>query len=147
MTDSSWKLFTFQLFDTQFRPLVKEVDALRSANPASYKTHPKTKLLAAINGAVKDILSDPLHSKFQLGDTLGEKKKVWRRAKSGLQRYRLFFRFSSEQKAIVLVWFNDEATLRKKGDSHDVYAAFKKMINDGSIPHTFKELIKRSKCY
>ena len=95
-----------------------------------------------------DVLSDPLHGKFQLGEALGEKNKVWRRIKNGLpKRHRLFFRFSSQKKEIIFVWLNDEGTLRKDGDSHDVYTVFRKMVDDGTVPVEYKDLIKRSKIH
>jgi len=62
------------------------------------------------------IPADPGAPAFRQGDTLGEARKHWFRAKC-FQQYRLFYRFSSEAGIIVLAWVNDETTLRVSSPS------------------------------
>lgn len=81
-----------------------------------------------------------------MGHSLGPDCAHWRRVKRGLpQRYRLFFRFSSQSaRIIVYAWLNDEATLRKAGAKTDVYAVFQRMLRRGEVPSDIKELKKRA---
>jgi len=144
---NGWHIFHFQLFAEQLLELTAEVNVLRSADPAGYKTHPKTKLLASIfKGISKTVPANPDHPDFRLGKTLGEAHTHWRRVKKGMpDRYRLFFRFSSQPiKAIVYVWFNDDDTLRKAGSKTDVYAVFRKMLEQGKVPDGIGELLKQA---
>lgn len=123
-----------------------DVGELRNNDPEGYKSHPKTKLLASLQKVIKsDVPENILDKKFMLGKTLGKKHTVWRRVKRGLPpRYRLFFRFYSKEKRIIFVWLNDEGSIRKKGDKHDVYTVFKKMLDKGEIPQGYKDLIAES---
>jgi len=143
---NGWEIFFFQLFHEVYAQLISDVQNLRDKNPTGFKSHPKTKLLASIQKAIKqDVPNNPMDKKFLLGRTLGAKHKKWRRVKSGLPpRYRLFFRFYSEPKKIIFVWLNDEFSLRKRGDKHDVYAVFQKMVDSGEIPVSYNGLIERS---
>jgi toxin YhaV len=57
--------------------------------------------LGAINKLIlEEIPSDPSHSRFKLGKTLGDGNTHWYRAKF-YQQYRLFFRFNTRAKIIV----------------------------------------------
>lgn len=156
MKINQWNILFFKVFYEQYQALVGDVKELRNADPGGYKFHPKTKLLAAVQKAIKtDVPADPLHRKFMLGKTLGSKYTSWRRVKKGLpQRYRMFFRCYSGRgekeetekwKSIIFVWLNDEHTLRKKGGKHDVYTVFRKMLEKGTIPNDYKKLFGESK--
>ena len=60
-------------------------------------------------------------------------------------RYRLFFRFSSQPiKAIVCVWFNDDDTLRETGSKTDVYSIFRRMLEQGKVPGDINELLTQA---
>lgn len=67
--------------------------------------------------------------------------KHWFRAKF-FQQYRLFYRFNSEAKVIVLAWVNDDKTLRAYGSKTNAYATFIGMLNDGNPPDDFDALMK-----
>jgi toxin YhaV len=59
-----------------------------------------------------------------------------------LPRYRLFFQFRSDApKTIIYAWLNDEGSIRKDGDKHDVYAVFTAMLKSGRMPNSYAELI------
>lgn len=146
MLINGWEILFFRLFYIKYRQLVKDVDNLRKIDPTGYKRNPRTKLLARVTNAITvDIPQNPLDAKFRLGKTLGKKFTSWRRAKSGVgPRYRLFFRFSTKQKNIIIAWMNDEFTYRKYGSKSDVYNIFKKMLSSGKIPTDYDELVCQS---
>ncbi len=100
--------------------------------------------MAALDSLVFEVIpSDPASSKFLLGNTLGPKYRAWRRAKFGGQ-YRLFFRFDSKAKIIIFGWLNDEDSLRAYGSKSDAYAVFVKMLDSGSPPTTWTDLLGES---
>ncbi|MEY3942052.1 MAG: hypothetical protein RIR07_938 [Bacteroidota bacterium] len=102
------------------------------------------KLLAGLRKLMLEVVpSDPWHPQFFLGHSMGAEFAHWRRAKM-YQRYRLFFRFSSEFKTIVFVWINDECTLRTYGASSDAYAVFSKMVRRGTPPDDLDALLRES---
>lgn len=147
MIVNGWRLFYFKLFKAALDELEQAVTKLAKHNPAGYKSHPKTRLLASIYKAItQTVPADPDHSDFRLGKTLGAEHTNWRRVKKGMpDRYRLFFRFASKPvKLVVYVWFNDEDALRKAGSKTDVYEVFKRMLSRGQVPSGIKELLGQS---
>ena len=144
---SGWQLFYFKPFKLALDELEAEVTRLAKRDPAGYKAHPKTRLLASVYNAItQQVPANPDHPDFRLGKTLGGNYTNWRRVKKGLpDRYRLFFRFtSSPVKLIVYVWFNDEDTLRKAGAKSDVYALFRRMLERGLVPDSIGALLELS---
>jgi toxin YhaV len=144
---NGWHIFYFRLFAIQLVALMEAVKALRVADPVGYKSHLKTKLLASIYKCINETVpAHPDHPDFRLGKTLGGDHTHWRRVKKGMpDRYRLFFRFSSQSiKAIVYVWFNDDDTLRKAGSKTDVYSVFRKMLAQGKVPGDISELLMQA---
>jgi toxin YhaV len=147
MTVNGWQLFYFMAFKTALDELEQTVARLAERDPAHYKTHPKTKLLASIYKAVtQSVPRFPDHPGYRLGDALGAQYRNWRRVKKGMpDRYRLFFRFASSPiQLIVYVWFNDEDTLRKAGSKTDVYQAFRRMLTRGEVPAAMNDLLRES---
>ena len=139
-----WTLFYHKVFKAALDELEAGVTKLAADDPAGYKTHPKTRLLASVYRAVTQLV--PANSdapEFRLGKTLGPGHTNWRRVKKGMpDRYRLFFRFASRPvKVIVYVWFNDEDSLRKAGSKTDVYETFKRMLARGVVPGDIDELL------
>jgi toxin YhaV len=140
-----WWLFVHPLFQAQLEKLTKRVEKLASGDPAGYISHPATKMLATINHLIRDAVPrNPNAPEFRQGNTLGPGNRHWFRAKFH-GRYRLFYRFSTEQKIIVYVWVHDEGSLRKSGSKTDPYARFKAMLESGDPPSSFKELLRFSK--
>ena len=84
-------------------------------------------------------------SAFRQGDTFGEDRKHWFRAKFGGGRFRLFFRFGSEAKIIVFAWVNDEQTLRTYGSKTDADRVFKTMLDGGNPPDNWEALLAEAK--
>jgi len=144
MIANGWSLYYHRIFKAALDELETVVARLAADDPAGYKSHPKTKLLASVYRAITQLVpANPDAPDFRLGKTLSADNTNWRRVKKGMpDRYRLFFRFaSSPVKVIVYVWFNDEDTLRKAGSKTDVYEAFKRMLARGVVPTSIAELL------
>ena len=123
--------------------MIATVEKARKKDPAGYKKKRAAKLLAAVlKVAFDDIPSDPTRDIYRQGGTLGDDYKHWFRAKF-LQQFRLFFRYqqSADAKIIVLAWVNDDSTLRAYESANDAYAVFRKMLERGNPPDTWKELL------
>ena len=147
MIANGWSLYYYSTFKAALDELEAVVTKLAADDPAGYKTHPKTKLLASVYRAITQLVpANPDAPDFRLGKTLGSENTHWRRVKKGMpDRYRLFFRFASNPvKVIVYVWFNDEDTLRKSGSKTDVYETFKRMLARGAVPKDIGELLLAS---
>jgi toxin YhaV len=147
MVVNGWKLYYFRPFLAALSELDAEVFAIARRDPAGYKSHPKTRLLASIYRAVTQAVpANPDHPEFRLGKTLGLAYGNWRRVKKGMpDRYRLFFRFASRPvKIVIYAWFNDEDTLRKAGSKTDVYEAFRRMLARGDVPDGIEALLRES---
>ena len=139
-----WWLLAWPAFDGQLERLVGEVERLRERDPAGYRQHPKTRLLATIVRIItRDVPSDPGAAQFRQGGRLGAEYTGWFRAKFH-RRFRLFFRFDSRRKAIVFGWMNDEGGLRKEGARTDPYSVFRRMLQRGAPPASFEELLRES---
>jgi len=145
---ATWQLFYFKLFKEALDELEQTVTQLAQQQPTTYKSHPKTRLLASVYKCITQLVpTNPDHPDFRLGKTLGSEYANWRRVKKGMpDRYRLFFRFtSSPVQLIVYVWFNDEDTLRKAGSKTDVYEVFKRMLMRGEVPSSIDALLAESR--
>lgn len=106
---------------------------------------PNQKLLAAIlDSAFVRIPGNPNDSHFRQSQTLGPSATHWFRDKFFKGRFRLFFRFQSQAKVIVLAWVNDSETLRTYGSSSDAYAVFTRMLQAGNPPNDWNELLAQS---
>jgi toxin YhaV len=124
--------------------LTLQVTRLASENPQGYASHPAAKLLATINHYITEAIPrDPNSSEFRQGNTLGPGNRHWFRAKFH-GRYRLFYRFSGQDKLIIYVWINDETSLRKEGSKTDPYVSFKAMLEAGDPPGSFADLLRAS---
>jgi len=142
---TGWRLFVHPLFEAQLKKLAAAVEKLAANDPRGYSSHPVAKLLTTINRYIRDVIPrDPNGSGFRQGNTLGPDNRHWFRAKFH-GRYRLFYRFSTQQKLIIYVWVNDEHSLRESGAKTDAYAVFKAMLESGEPPNSFAELLRTSK--
>ena len=141
---NGWQLYAYPIFEQQLRALKDKAKAQTAARTQA-GTGSTVKLLRSVEKHIQEIIpSDPSAPQFRQGNTLGKENRQWFRAKFH-QRYRLFFRFSTAEKAIVYAWMNDEATLRKSGSKSDPYSVFEAMLEAGDPPRTFDELIVRSR--
>lgn len=92
---------------------------------------------------LKDIPQDPCRKEYQQGSMLGAAHRHWRRAKF-FQQYRLFFRFHSRSRLIVLGWVNDTDTKRAYGSKTDAYRVFQSMLVSGHPPDNWEELLQEA---
>ncbi|MCY3879881.1 MAG: type II toxin-antitoxin system YhaV family toxin [Rhodobacteraceae bacterium] len=141
---NGWSIYAHPIFLYQLEQLIEEVEARKVRDPGTWQKKNCTKRLAAILKLTSgNIPADPGASVFRQGNTLGKHRKHWFRAKF-LQQYRLFFRFDSSAKVIVLAWVNDKQTLRAYGRKTDAYATFKGMLEDGNPPDNYDALLKEA---
>jgi toxin YhaV len=142
---NGWKLYAHPAFGARLEILIQAVEGLEKRQPQGYRSHPKAKLLKRIlDLLLTEIPRNPNAAEFQLGNTLGPAYRHWRRAKF-LDRFRLFFRFSSARKTIVYAWVNDETTLRKAGARTDPYAVFTRGLEEGNPPDDWDKLLGEAK--
>jgi len=143
---NGWRIYTHPLFINKLEALVGEVEQLRVADPIGYLQKKKTKLLAAIYKMAFEVIPEnPADRAFLQGNTLGGSYRHWRRAKFFEGRYRLFFRYSTTARVIVLAWVNDDDTLRTYGSKTDAYAIFKRMLDKDRPPDDLEALLKEAK--
>jgi toxin YhaV len=117
--------------------LIRAVTRQRTASPAAPPSSPEATILAALVRVIRDhIARDPNAADHRLRQPLG----AWRLVKF-LGRLRLFYRFSSKHRLVVLAWLNDENTLRKEGASTDPYVVFASMLARGEIPEDWDALV------
>lgn len=142
---NGWLIYGHPVFLDQLERLIEEVEKRKARDPKTWRKKNCTKRLKAILKLVSEsIPADPGAPAFRQGDTLGDGRKHWFRAKF-FQQYRLFFRFDSTARVIVLAWVNDEQTLRAYGSKTDAYATFKGMLDGGNPPDNFDALMREAK--
>jgi toxin YhaV len=130
---------------TQVEKLVAAIEREQRPQPRRRSQAGATqneKLLAAIvKSAFETIPADPTAKVFRQGNTLGEGAENWFRDILFNGRYRLFFRYQSGRKIIVLAWVNDSSNLRTYGSPTDAYAVFRKMLERGNPPNNWQALL------
>ena len=141
LTVNGWKIYAHPVFIKQVENLISEVLKRKQKDPDTWQQKNCAKRLKAIFKLIsEDIPNDPQGSQFQQGNTLGSAGTHWFRAKF-FQQYRLFFRFDSNAKVILLAWVNDEKTLRAYDSKSDAYTVFQKMFTNGTPPNNFDDLL------
>lgn len=139
-----WTIYTHPVFLDQLAALIAEVEARRNRDPDNWHKKNSAKRLAVIAKLIFEAIPlNPGADEFRQGDTLGKDRKHWYRAKF-LQQYRLFYRFDTKARIIVLAWVNDDKTLRAYGAKTDAYATFAKMLKGGRPPDSFDDLKKQA---
>jgi toxin YhaV len=138
---NGWLLLAHPHFEDQLSRWQNEVRRLAIKKPEGFANHPKVKRLATLEKLLFEVIpAQPESKTWLLGNTLGPEHRAWRRAKF-MQQYRLFFRFDARSKIIVYGWVNDEHSLRAYGSRNDAYLVFKRMVEAGSPPSIWNELI------
>jgi toxin YhaV len=141
---NGWTILAWPGFADRWTAIRDEVTRLRESDPDGYRAHPLTKFLRHLSDIVlKHVPQDPSAGRYRQGNKLGTTYRGWHRAKFN-ERFRLFFRYSTEQRIIVYGWLNDEATLRKEGARTDPYAVFRRMLEGGQPPNNWDALVASS---
>jgi toxin YhaV len=142
---NGWSIFAHPVFLDHLVRLIEEVEARKARDPKTWRSKNCTKRLAAIYKLITEVIpANPESPEFRQGDTLGAGRKHWFRAKF-FQQYRLFFRFDTRTKIIVLAWVNGDDTLRAYGSKTDAYAVFKGMLENGHPPDSFDDLLREAR--
>ena len=152
---NGWVFYWHQLFKNHnmysfsgyLMELLEAVEKLQKDDPQNFHHHHTYKFFEQIDSSINNrIAPDPTNKEFLLGNTLGKKHRCWKRVKHALPpRYRLFFRYQTTPKEVVLVWLNNSRCLRKEGAKTDVYTVFAKMLKKGTVPNSIETLISESK--
>jgi len=140
---NGWTVYAHPLFLDQLEAMIKAVEKARKKDQRGYKKRRATKLFAAVlRVAFEDVPGDPTRDIYRQVSTRGDDYKHWFRVKF-LQQFRLFFRYhqSENAKVIVLAWVIEDTTLRVYESATDAYAVFRKMLDRGSPPDTWKALL------
>lgn len=136
-----WSIYAHPLFLEKVHALMRDVEALKSRDPAGYRKRKASKLLAAITTLAFDTIpEDPTRPEYRQGDTLGKSHRYWFRA-TFYQQYRLFFRYHEASRIIVYAWVNDESTRRARESRDDAYRVFRKMLARGRPPDDWQQLL------
>lgn len=132
-TKSKYLLKFHKFYFDKVELLKKEVKILKEQlDREAFLQHPQVKFAARLRDATTKIIpEDPDRKEYQLHGNL----KKYRRYKQGLQRYRLFFTFSSKPPIILYLYINDQSTLRNEGSKHDPYVIFNRFIERGEVSH------------
>ena len=141
---NGWRIYAHPLFLDQLEVVITQVETLRRKDPQGYGSKNASKRLAAMARLMlHDIPRDPGDRQFQQGSTLGPDHRHWRRAKF-FQQYRLFFRFHTGSRVIVLGWVNDTSTKRAYGSKSDAYRVFQAMLVSGHPPDDWDALLQEA---
>lgn len=102
LTLHGWSVLAHPMFlDQMTRLALAAAEEIR--DPKRTTPGPNTKLLAHLKDLAFDAIPrDPANKAYRQGKTLGPLRKHWFRGKTGNGRYRLFFRFHSPSRVIVL---------------------------------------------
>jgi len=139
LIQNGWKLFYHPVFGDHYAQLRDRARLLKKhLSNAEFVGHPDVKLVAAVRRVVLEIIpEDPNRPDFWLRGDLARFRRVKR---YGLpDRYRLFYVFSEQRKALIILYLNDSRTLRKQGAKSDPYEVFGQLLRSGQIGSDFDE--------
>jgi len=145
MASTEWFLLAHPAFMNQLITSSQKMAYAKAKAGTDWIYHSDVKRHFTLTHQITErIPQDPSSADFRLGNALGQKYRLWFRAKF-LQQYRIFFRYSSIRNIIVYGWVNDPTTLRAYGSKTDAYRVFKRMLESGRVPNNWDELIAESK--
>ena len=145
MPSTKWFLLAHPAFMNQLIISTQKMNDSKAKAGTNWIYHSDIKRhFTLVRQITERIPQDPSSADFRLGNALGQRYKLWFRAKF-LQQYRVFFRYSSMRKIIVYGWMNVPKTLRAYGSKTDAYLVFKKMLESGRVPNSWDELVAESK--
>lgn len=86
----------------QLHKLKAATDRDEAADPSGLAANANVKLSRALSQLILEAVpGDPAREEYRQGNTMGTAFRHWRRAKIG-RRFRLFFRYDSKAKVIIL---------------------------------------------
>jgi toxin YhaV len=142
---SGWTILFHPVLIQQLDALSKAQDRARQRDPEGWQSNANVRTLAALLRLMLEVIPrDPGAAAYRQGNTLGPENRAWRLAKFG-GRMRLFFRYDSATRIVVYAWVNDERSLRKSGGRNDPYAVFSRMLERGSPPSDWQDLVKEAR--
>jgi toxin YhaV len=145
MERHGWILLFHECIVEQLRKLHAAAERAQRSDPQGFEGNANVKLFRALSQLILETVSaNPARDEYRQGNTMGREHRHWRRVKIG-RRFRLFFRYDSRAKTIVLAWVNDEQTLRSAGSKSDAYALFEKMLERGNPPDDWDSLVTASR--
>lgn len=143
LTAHGWTLLMHPCFLDQIEKLANAVEG-ESWSPDRPASANRKLLTRIVELAFEEIPRDPADPKYRHGGT-EDIPRHWFRAKFLGGRFRLFFRFSSEEKLIIFGWVNDEETLRAYGKKTDAYRVFASRLERGEPPDGWEDLQRHAR--
>ena len=123
-----WNLLFHECLSEQLQKLHAADQRARQQGPQGFESNANVRLFAALPKLIFDeVPSDPNREEYRQGNTMGAAFRHWRRAKIG-RRFRLFFRFDSKTRIIILAGVNDENTLRSSGTLEQKKAVIERIL-------------------
>lgn len=139
-----WTLLFHTCLVDQLGRLAKAVERAKASDPRRFESNANFKLFSALSRLMLETIPlDPGKEEYLQGTTMGPRWRHWRRAKVG-RRFRLFYRYDSATRIIVYAWVNDTGTLRNTGSKTDPYEVFRRMLERGNPPDSWRELVAGS---
>lgn len=141
---NGWILLFHPAFLDQLEALTGKIERAKAKDTTGFRKKASTKQLAAIRTLVYETIpADPGQSHHRQGNTLGTRQKRWFYVKF-LQHHRLFYRYDSTVRIIIVAWVNDEMTQWAVGEKTDAYAVFSRMLDSGNSPDDWDGLRQES---
>lgn len=139
---NGWRIGFHSQLLLQLETLIEAVEEERARHPDRPPRSQPAVILANLRKLIfQDVPEDPTRPAYRHGGTLGGRRH-WFRAKFGHGRYRLFFRFRTQDRILLFAWVNDQESLRTYECSTDAYVTFARMLDGGSPPDNWDELLK-----
>lgn len=137
-TFHGWRVLFTEPFLGQYGDLSARVRKLHYELDATrYVQHPDVKLFLAVRRLIEETIpKNPAHADYRMVGHLA--KFRWTKGRGLPRRYRLFWLFSEEARTIILLYLNDDSTLRRDGDRRDPYAIFRALVDGGKIGGDFE---------
>src|SRR3546814_19600794 len=118
MQRHDWTLLFHDCVIEQLQKLDAAARRAQEKDPESFESNANVKLFRALSQLMLDVVpGDPARDEYRQGNTLGPAHRHWRRAQIG-RRFRLFFRYDSQDKVFLYAWVNEEQTFRASGSKH-----------------------------
>ena len=141
-----WTLLAHPGFVAKLEVFVAILEKTKARYPDTWQQKAISRFLKSLTHKILvEIPASENFSEYRHGGKLGKSSRHssyrnWYRAKPG-SRNRLFFRVDIQMKVIIYVWINDLDHPRKEGDKNDPYLVFAKLLDGGTIPDDFADLL------